>query len=357
MAEFEVKNMEIANMKQQEMLGNVISEIRSVLVKSRSKVAAEVNKELLATYWKIGEIIVKYEQNDQIRAAYGEKTLVQFSRTLTKEFGKGFSRSNLQNMRLLYLRYPICQSLTGKLTWTHYCELLSISDTDKRNFYEKECANSGWSVRELKRQIESSLFERLLLSKGSANREQVLELATSGVDYSKPENIIKDPYVFEFLGIPENKPMLESDLEKALVRRIEDFLLELGKGFMFVGTQQRVTLNNTHYYVDMVFYNKIFRAYVLIELKTGKLTPEAVGQINMYLNYYTAEANDPDDNPPIGIILCTDKDDVAAEYALGGLSNQVFASRYVLHMPNKDQLIEQVEDVLKQWHSEKEELV
>lgn len=282
---------------------------------------------------------------------------MQFSKTLTKEFGKGFSRFNLQNMRVFYLRYPICQTLSGKLSWSHYCELLSISDEDKRSFYEKECVNSGWSVRELKRQIESSLFERLLLSKGSANKEQVLELATRGVDYSKPENVIKDPYVFEFLGIPENKPMLESDLEKALVRRIEDFLLELGKGFMFVGTQQRVTLNNTHYYVDMVFYNKIFRAYVLIELKTGKLTPEAVGQINMYLNYYAAEINDPDDNPPIGIVLCTDKDDVAAEYALGGLSNQIFASRYVLHMPNKDQLIEQVEDVLKQWHSEQEGLV
>ena len=248
------------------------------------------------------------------------------------------------------MKYPICQSVTGKLTWTHYCELLSISDDDKRSFYEKECINSGWSVRELKRQIASSLYERLLLSRGDANKETVLELAAKGIEYAKPEDAIKDPYVFEFLGISEDKPVLESDLEAALVRQIENFLLELGRGFMFVGTQQRVPVGNTKRYVDMVFYNKILRAYVLIELKTTKLTPEAAGQLNMYLNYYAAEVNDEHDNPPIGIILCTDKDSVAAEYALGGLSNNIFASRYVSYIPNKEQLIAQVEAVLKEWH-------
>ena len=175
-------------------------------------------------------------------------------------------------------------------------------------------------------------------------------MASRGVDYSKPEAMIKDPYVFEFLGIPEDKPMLENDLEKALVRSIEDFMLELGTGFMFVGTQQRVTINNTHYYVDMVFYNKLFYAYLLIELKSKKMTPEAAGQIYMYLNYYAAEINEPGDNPPVGLILCTDKDDLAVEYALGGLSNQIFASAYVLHMPDKEQLIAQVEVVLDSWH-------
>ena len=271
-----------------QVLAPAVSEIRSLLEASRKNVAQQVNQELLSTYWKIGEVIVRYEQNDSIRAAYGEKTLLQLSKALTKELGKGFSRSNVYNMRQFYLSYPIFQSVTGKLSWTHYCELLSISDREKRSFYEKEAANSGWSVREMKRQIE-------------------------------------------------------------------DFLLELGRGFMFVGTQQRVTVNNTHYYVDMVFYNKILHAYVLIELKTTKLTPEAAGQINMYLNYYAAEVNDPEDNPPIGIILCTDKDSVAAEYALGGLSNQIFASRYVLYMPNKEQLIGQVEEVLKRWHSHEDE--
>lgn len=253
-------------------------------------------------------------------------------------------------MRHFYQKYQIQQTLSAKLSWSHYCELLTVSDSDKRSFYEKEAINSGWSVREMKRQISTSLYERLLLSAGKTNKETVLALAEKGIEIAEPLDIIKDPYVFEFLGVPENKPILENDLEKALVSQIEKFLLELGRGFMFVGTQQRVTLNNTHYYVDMVFYNKILLAYVLIELKTTKLTPEAVGQLNMYLNYYEAEINDEQDNPPIGIILCTDKDSIAAEYALGGLSNNIFASRYVSYIPDKEQLIEQVEAVLHKWN-------
>ena len=325
----------------------VVHEIGDLLAAARSNVARQVNNELLSTYWNIGRIIAEYEQTVPERADYGKQTLKELSKALTKEFGKGFSVSNIQFMRRFYQAYQIQQTASVKLSWSHYCELLSISDPDKRSFYEKEAVNSNWSVRELKRQIDSSLFERLLLSRGDANKEQVLALAENGIEIAEPADIIRDPYVFEFLGIPEDKPMLESDLERALVQQIEKFLLELGRGFMFVGTQQRVTINNTHYYVDMVFYNKILRAYVLIELKTTKLTPEAAGQINMYLNYYASEVNDPDDNPPIGIILCTEKDSITAEYALGGLSNNVFASRYVLYMPNKEQLIAQVEAVLE----------
>ena len=336
-------------------LSGVINEIKEVLVSARTNVARQVNSELLTAYWNIGRIICEYEQSDPERADYGKRTIKELSRALTQEFGKGFSRSNLQNMRQLYLAYPKCQTLSGNLSWSHYCELLSISDPGKRSFYEKEAVNANWSVRELKRQIESSLFERLLLSRGDANKEQVLSLALKGNEISQPSDIIRDPDVFEFLGLPEDKPVMESDLEQALVQQIEKFLLELGRGFMFVGTQQRVTVNNTHYYVDMVFYNKILRAYVLIELKTTKLTPEAAGQINMYLNYYAAEVNDADDNPPIGIILCTDKDSVTAEYALGGLSNNIFASRYVLYMPNKEQLIAQVEQVLRTWHENEQD--
>lgn len=209
-------------------------------------------------------------------------------------------------MREFYLNNSICQTLSGKLNWSHYCELLSISDKDKRSFYEKEAMNSNWSVRELKRQINTSLYERLLLSKGDINKQEVLNLATKGIELAKPSDMIKDPYVFEFLGLPENKSVMESDLEKALIDQIEKFLLELGRGFMFVGTQQRVTINNTHYYVDKVFYNKPLRSYVLIELKTTKLMPEVAGQLNMYLNYYENEVKDEDDNKPIGIILCTD---------------------------------------------------
>lgn len=293
----------------------------------------------------IGRVIVEDELKNN-RGEYGKKQLLAISKNLTNKFGKGFSQSNLYNMKMFYTKYPIFQSVTGKLSWTHYCELLYISDDDKRSFYEKEAINANWSVRELKRQISTSLFERLLLSNGETNKKKVLELALKGNEIAKPEDIVKDPYVFEFLGLPENKPMMESDLEEALVRQIEKFLLELGKGFMFVGTQQRVTFGNTHYYVDMVFYNKILKSYVLIELKTIKLMPEAVGQLNMYLNYYTAEINDENDNPPIGLILCTDKGNVDMQYALGGLSNNIFASKYVTYMPDKEQLIAQVEAVL-----------
>ena len=333
---------------------SMVLEIRELLENARKNVAQQVNTQLLTTNWNSGRIIVEYEQQNQIRADYGKQTFRELSKELTREFGKGFSRSILQNMRAFYLAYEKCQTVSGKLSWSHYCELLSITDENKRSFYEKESINSGWSVRELKRQIDSSLYERLLLSSGDANKEKVLSLAQKGIEINQPADIIRDPYVFEFLGVPENKPILESDLENALVVQIEKFFLELGRGFMFVGTQQRVTLNNTHYYVDMVFYNKILRAYVLIELKTKKLTPEAAGQLNMYLNYYAAEVNDPDDNPPIGIILCTEKDSIAAEYALGGLSNNIFASRYVLYMPDKEQLIAQVEAVLKNWHDKKD---
>ncbi len=330
---------------------SMIQEIKELLSGARQRVAVQVNTELLSTYWNVGRIIVEHEQNSQERAAYGKQTLKALSKELTKEFGKGFSVSNIQFMRRFYQTYQIQQTVSVKLSWSHYCELLTISDHNKRSFYEKEAINSGWSIREMKRQIATSLYERLLLSDGKANKEKVLALAEKGIEMAQPADMIKDPYVFEFLGLPENKPLMESDLEKALVEQIEKFLLELGRGFMFVGTQQRVTLNNTHYYVDMVFYNKILRAYVLIELKTVKLMPEAVGQLNMYLNYYAAEVNDEHDNPPIGIILCTDKDSVAAEYALGGLANNIFASRYVSYIPNKEQLIAQVEAVLQEWHN------
>ena len=328
----------------------LVQEIRELVKNARTTVAQQVNTQLLSTYWQIGRAIVEYEQQSQLRAEYGKQTLKELAKELTRELGKGFSRSNLQNMRAFYLAYEKCQTVSGKLSWSHYCELLSISDANKRSFYEKEAVNSNWSVRELKRQIDSSLYERLLLSNGDANKEKVLSLAQKGIEINQPADIIRDPYVFEFLGISEDKPVLESDLEAALVRQIENFLLELGRGFMFVGTQQRVPVGNTKRYVDMVFYNKIFRAYVLIELKTVPFSPEAAGQLNMYLNYYATEVNDVDDNPPIGLILCTDKNNIDVEYALGGLSNQIFASKYVLYLPDKEQLISQVEKVLEAWH-------
>ena len=314
---------------------DVFDNIKQLMDQARNRVSREVNTILVQTYWEIGRIIVEDEQGDLERAEYGKKLIADLSKRLTKEYGKGFSRANLQNMRSFYLLYPICQTLSGKLSWSHYCELLSVSDEKKRSFHEKETVQANWSVRELKRQIKTSLFERLLLSSGDENKAKVLDLALKGNEINKASDIVKDPYVFEFLGLPEEKLTMESDLEKSLITHIEKFLLELGKGFMYVGSQQRITLGNTHYYVDMVFYNKLLKSYVLIELKTGKLMPEAVGQLNMYLNYYKTEVNDETDNEPIGIILCTDKDSIQAEYALGNLSNQIFASKYTLYIPDK----------------------
>lgn len=325
---------------------SVIHEIKQILTDAREKVARTVNNELLLAYWNIGRIIVESEQAGSEKAEYGKQLLKSLSKDLTRELGKGFSVSNLQYMRRFYLGYENQQTLSVKLSWSHYCELLNISDQHARSFYLQESINSNWSVRELKRQIDTSLFERLLLSNGNRNKETVLELANQGVQYSKPNDILKDPYVFEFLGIPENKPMLEKDLEKALIVKIEKFLLELGRGFMFVGSQQRITLGNTHYYVDMVFYNKILKAYVLIDLKMGSLKPENIGQMNMYVNYYANEVNDDSDDKPIGIILCADTSEIVAEYALGGLENQIFASKYVYYIPNKDELIKQVQDAI-----------
>ncbi len=238
--------------------------------------------------------------------------------------------------------------LNDKLSWSHYCELMIIKDLDKRNFYEKECINSNWSVRELQRQLSTSLFERLLLSDGKINKKKVLELSEKGQILNKPSDMIKEPYVFEFLGIKEPKPLLEKDLEQRLIRHIEDFLLELGKGFMFVGSQQRITLNNTDYYVDMVFYNKFLKSYVLIDLKMTNLKAENLGQMNLYLNYYEQAINNENDGKPIGIILCAEKDNVMLEYALGGLSSNIFASTYTYYIPNKQQLISEVEKVLNE---------
>lgn len=324
----------------------IIEDIKEVIVSSRQKVAYEVNNTMLLAYWNVGKIIVENEQSGNIKAEYGKQVMKELSKELRKILGSGFSVSNLFNMRRFYITYPKFQTLSGKLSWSHYCELLSIENIDERNFYEKECINSNWSVRELKRQIDTSLFERLLLSEGKSNKEKVYALSKEGQILNVPEDILKEPYVFEFLNLKEPKPILEKDLERKLVKHMEDFLLELGKGFMFVGTQQRITLGNTHYYVDMVFYNKILKCYVLIDLKIGKMKPEYAGQMNMYLNYYDSEINDEYDNKPIGIILCKGKKEIDMEYALGGLSNNVFASTYTYYIPNKEQLISEVEKVL-----------
>ena len=324
----------------------MINEIKELVNKVKNDLLTEINKSIVFVYWNIGRIIVSNENEFNNRLEYGKEVLKGLSDELTKYLGKGYSVSNLKYMRMFYKAYPNFNVISPNLSWSHYLELMIIEDKDKRNFYEKECINSNWSVRELRRQLDTSLFERLLLSDGKTNKEKVYELSTKGQELNKPSDIIKQPYVFEFLGVKENKPVLEKDLEYKLIRHIEDFLLELGKGFMFVGSQQRITLNNTDYYVDMVFYNKFLKSYVLIDLKMNKLKAENLGQMNMYLNYYEQTINSDDDGKPIGIILCAEKDKVMLEYALGGLSNNIFASTYTYYIPNKEQLINEVEKVL-----------
>ena len=337
-----------------EITNELVNEIKDLIMNARNKVAQQVNETIVGTYWNIGKVIVEKEQSGKIKAEYGKAILLNVSKRLSKEIGKGFSKSNLFNMRKFYLMYSKIPDTSGILGWSHYCELISIKEDSKRQFYEKETINSRWSVRELQRQIETSLFERLLLSDGKANKEKVLQLAREGQILNKPEDVIKDPYVFEFLGVPEQKPLLEKDLEYKLINHIEKFLLELGKGFMFVGSQQRITIGNVHYYVDMVFYNKILKAYILIDLKMGNLKPENFGQMNMYLNYYEEEINEEGDNKPIGIILCADKDNVVAEYSIGGMNNNLFASNYTYYIPKQEELIAQVEQVIRENEEEKQ---
>jgi predicted nuclease of restriction endonuclease-like (RecB) superfamily len=329
-----------------------VEEIKAIMAKARQKIAGDVNSVMLDTYWQLGKSIVENEQNGEMNAQYGKKVLAELSKRLTRELGRGYSKSNLYNMRDLYISYPKFQMLSGKLSWSHYIEIKGVADADARSFYEQECVNARWSVEELKRQIGTSLFERLLMSDGKPNKEKVLTLVREGAVLEKPDDVLKQPYVFEFLGVREKKPMLEKTLEKKLIRHMEDFLLELGRGFMFVGSQQRVTMGNTHYYVDMVFYNKILKAYVLIDLKMMELKPEHAGQMNAYLNYYKTEVNDEGDNPPIGIILCSTSKEIVAEYALGGLSNQVFASNYVYYIPDKELLVNEVKSLLEQEETE-----
>ena len=325
------------------------SDLKNIIQQARKAVITNVNTIMIQTYWNIGKRIVEEEQNGNFKAEYGSRLLKEISKELTNEFGRGFSRSNLQSMRKFYIEYPKCQTLSGKLSWSHYLLLLAISDKNEREFYEHECENSNWSVRALERQIDSALYQRLLLSKGDVNKETVLELAQKGITYNTPDSFIKDPMVVEFVCLPEEKPMLESDLEKALIEHIEDFLLELGRGFMFVGSQQRISIAGMNYYVDMVFYNKILRAYVLIDLKINKLKPENFGQMNMYINYYKNEVNDELDQDPIGIILCADKEQSIAELSIQGLQNNIYDDKKKTEMHDIEVLKKKVRKVIESF--------
>ena len=328
---------------------NLILDIKKIIEDSKKHIVRNINTIMLQTYWNIGKRIVEEEQQGNNKAEYGKALIYNLSKELTKTYGKGFSRSNLFSMRKFYLSYQKFQTLSGKLSWSHYLLFLGVSDLNARNFYEHECENSNWSVRELERQINSALYERLLLSKGKVNKKIVLELSKKGITYQTPDSFLKDPMVVEFIGTPEVKPMLESDLEKSLIEHIEDFLLELGRGFMFVGSQQRVSIAGMNYYVDMVFYNKILKAYVLIDLKINKLKPEYFGQMNMYINYYKNEINDEMDQEPIGIILCADKEQEIVDMSIQGLQNNIFATKYTTVVPDIEKLQNEVRKVVEEF--------
>ena len=321
----------------------LVDTIGITIKSARQKAIQAVNNELLKANWEIGRYIVEYEQHGNEKAEYGSSLLTNLSKDLKTRFGKGFSKSNIYLMRQFYLKYQIFQSLTGKLTWTHYAEILGVSDDIARRFYEKQAINDNWSVRELKRQINSSLFERLALSQ---DKEGILKLSEQGQIIATPKDIVKDPYVLEFLQIPEEHRMTESRLEQKIIDNLQTFLLELGKGFSFVGRQYRLTLGNDHYYVDLVFYHRILKCFVLIDLKTKHIKHQDVGQMNMYLNYFKAEENTEGDNSPIGIVLGADKNDILVEYAIGGISNNIFVSKYQLYLPERKELEQKVKELM-----------
>ena len=321
----------------------LIENIGSVFNKAKNKIISAINVEMLDAYWKIGKYIVEYEQKGELKAEYGKKLLINLSKDLSVKYGKGFSRSNLQYMRLFYIHYPIRQTVSGKLSWSHYVELLSINDDLERKFYQKQAEIENWTVRELKRQKKTGLFHRIALSK---DKEKILELAQKGQIIQSEQDLIKNPYVFEFLGLPENELYKESDIENAIITNLQKFLLELGKGFAFIGRQQRITLNNRHFYVDLVFYHTKLKCYVLIDLKIGKVEYEHIGQMKLYLGYYEKEINDETDNQPIGIILSEQKDDIMVEYAMLNDTSKLLVSEYQLYLPDKEELKRKVKEMI-----------
>lgn len=321
----------------------LVGQIGALLQDARKNAGRAVNTILVKTYWKIGKHIVEFEQGGKDKAAYGAEMLERLSKDLTLTYGKGFSRSNLFQMRQFYLKFPKIQTLSGQLSWSHYAEILKADNELEISFYTRQSEKDNWSVRELKRQMKSMLFHRLALSKDKAG---VLKIAEKGIEMQKPEDIIKDPYVFEFLGIPQQRQYLEGELEEKLIHNLENFLLELGKGFAFIGRQYKITLANRHFYIDLVFYHRILKCFVLIDLKRGEIEHNDIGQMNLYLNYFTKEENVEGDNPPIGIVLGAYKDRILVEYATESISNQLFVSRYQLYLPDKKQLSGELEKLL-----------
>lgn len=308
--------------------------VTGVLDAARRRAYTAVNFAMVEAYWEIGRSIVR-QQGGAERAEYGEALIRELSKRLTADFGKGFEERNLRFMRQFYLAFPIRNALRSELSWTHYRRLSRIPDAEARAWYMNECAKSGWSTRQLERQINTMFRERLLASRDKgAVASEVFEKEPP----QRPEDIIRDPYVLEFLGISQDEKFRETDVESALISHLQRFLLELGRGFAFEARQKRITMDGRHFFIDLVFYNYLMRCFVLVDLKTGDLTHQDLGQMQMYVNYYTRELMNEGDNPPIGIVLCADKSDSLVEYTLPEDNSQVFAAKYLSTLPPKEEL-------------------
>ncbi|WP_444626446.1 PDDEXK nuclease domain-containing protein [Flavobacterium columnare] len=340
---------------------NFFQEVITIVKSSQQQLLRTVNQTLVTTYYEIGRKIVEEEQNSNQRAEYGKYLIQSLSNKLTQEFGKGFSIRNLEQMRRFYQVFTIPQTLSAelenskseslsrifdikqktqtltsqfKLSWSHYIFLSSMDDKLERNFYEIESIKHNWSVRELKRQYNSALFARLSLSR---DKEEVLKLAKEGQIIEKPKDLIKDPYILEFLGLAEKAQYSEEELETEIIDKLESFLMELGHGFTFVARQKRISFDEKHFYIDLVFYNRILKCFVLIDLKIGELLHQDLGQMQMYVNYYDREMRLEDENKTIGIILCQNKSDLLVEYSLPEENNQIFASKYKTVLPTVEE--------------------
>ncbi len=322
----------------------LLSSIGRILAEGRKQAFYAVNAVLVKTYWEIGRQIVEYEQRGREKADYGSKLLEQLSDDLKARHGRGFNLRNIYLMRKFYLSFRNLQTVSAELSWSHFVELLEVDDPLAREFYNKQCVKEHWSVRELKRQVNSMLFHRIALSK---DKKGVLELAKRGQKIEVAADLVKDPYVLEFLGIPQNFAYSEKKLEQKIIDNLQVFLLELGKGFAFVGRQYRISFGGAHFYIDLVFYNRILKCFVLIDLKIGEANHLDIGQMNLYLNYFKKEEMVKGDNEPIGIILSAKKNHALVEFSLGSISNKMFVSKYKLYLPEKKQLEKELRRLLE----------
>jgi predicted nuclease of restriction endonuclease-like (RecB) superfamily len=322
----------------------LITQIGNLLQSGRKQAVQAVNTILVQTYWHIGQHIVVFEQKGNERAEYGSQLFERLSKDLTLLYGKGFSRSNLLYMRKLYQCFPISETLSHLLTWSHYFEILKADNPLEISFYSKQCEHEKWSVRDLKRQMKSCLFERLALSK---DKEGVLKLANEGHIVETPEDLMKDPFILEFLNIPQQNQFLESELEEKIISNLQQFIMEMGKGFAFIGRQYRMSVGGKHFYLDLLFYHRILKCFVLVDLKRGEIDHLDVGQMNLYLNYFKKEEATEGDNEPIGIILGAKENHILVEYATDSITNKVLLRKYQLYLPDKKMLQNALEKLLK----------